>query len=172
MKLRYYRLIDCLLCVILILAIFFILEIFLIHTKDINLLCVTLAPTIIMLLICSIDIILDKNYLKNAKEKGEKKLGYIIDSFYIRRHFTISKIIPYEKCAFKCIVDGEIKDIIGIYGISDDDAYEYVCQELKKLKETSNDNTEIKNFPIDVYVYKNKYYFDLASVNLDKKSLQ
>ena len=171
MKLRYYHLFDCLLLVILLFALFFLFDFFYVGVNDIKSLSNSLFPIAILMFACLTDIIIFKSRLKIAKDKGKKKLGYIVDSFYIRRHITTSKIIPYKKCAFKCVVDNDIKDIIGIYGISDDDAYNYVCTELNKIKEIKNNNIEIKRFPIDIYVYKNKYYYDLNSVNLNTKNL-
>lgn len=128
-----------------------------------------------LLVISFISYRISKIHFKIAKKNGYKVQGYIVDSFY---HKTINyhsrgvrlssrhKNLTSRKYAFKCLVDGEIEDIVGTNGISNDDAYDYVCSELKKIEDMGNGEFKLKNFPIDVYVYKDKYYFDLDSVKL------
>ena len=117
------------------------------------------------------------------KKYGNKKQGYIIDSCY---PFNQSFFSGYGLIAF---VDGDLYYVCGLMGnrvekyfkrrllkivstgICNNKAYKYICSELKKVEDMGNGDFKLRSFPIDVYVYRNKYYFDLASVELDMKNL-
>ena len=159
MKLRFYHLFDYALLILTMLIVFCFIEFFNFQIKEA---VYVIVIFVVILLFCFIDYGVYNFRLNEAKKRGTKMQGYIVDHFYKYRglfNFFINKI--YRRCALKCLVDNEIVDIISFYGISDDNAYDYICSELDK-------NEEKKSFPIDVYVYKNKYYFDLGSVKLNK----
>ncbi len=158
MKLRYRHSIDIVLLIVIVLISLTIMETISFGFDSYNVFS-TLVISGGFLLISLVDYMFYKMRFKIAKEKGEKMQGYIVD-----RPLEPSR----RKCSLKCLVNDEVVRIAGTYGISDDDAYNYVCSELKKIEDMGNDTFTSKRFPIDVYVYKNKYYFDLDSVKLDK----
>ena len=172
MKLRYYHTFELILLIVIVLISLLIMRTisFGFDFYDFfELLSISLG----LLVISFISYRISKIHFKIAKRKGYKVQGYIVDSFYHRtlawhsRHRTLTN----RKYAFKCLVDGEIEDIVGTNGISNDDAYDYVCSELKNIEDLGNGEFKLKSFPIDVYVYKDKYYFDLDSVELDANNL-
>ena len=117
------------------------------------------------------------------KKHGRKKKGIVIDSCFVFRStfFSNRGLVAY--------VDGDLYYICGLIGckseklltrrllkipgvgICNNKAYKYVCSEFEKVEDLGNGEFKLKSFPIDVYVYKDKYYFDLDSVKLDKKDL-
>ena len=161
MKLRYCHFIEKVLLIVIVLLFFSLFEVVSFDYDPYDILS-TLVTAGGFLIISFVDYMFYKLRFKIAKDKGEKLQGYIVD-----RPVEPSR----KKCSLKCLVNDEVVRIAGTYGISDDDAYDYVCSELKKIEDMGGDTFTCKRFPIDVYAYRNKYYFDLDSVELDMKNL-
>lgn len=161
MKLRYRHSIDIVLLIVMVLISLTVIEVICFDFDPYDIFS-TLVIAGGFLIISLVDYMFYKMRFKIAKEKGEKLQGYIVD-----RSVEPSR----KKCSLKCLVNGEVVRIAGTYGISDDEAYDYVCSELKRIEDMGDDIFTIKRFPIDVYAYRNKYYFDLDSVKLDMKNL-
>ena len=44
------------------------------------------------------------------------------------------------------------------------EAYRYIAQDLKSIHQTCSDFSQIKKYPIDIYLYNGKYSADVESV--------
>ena len=171
MKLRYYHTFEIIILIVIVLIFLLIMSTISFGFDSYDFFAILfICPVLLILGFINYEI--SKIYFKIAKKNGYKVQGYIVDFF---NHRTLAwssrhRKLTNRKCAFKCLVDGEIEDIVGTNGISNNNAYSYVCSELKKLEDLGNGKFKLRSFPIDVYVYKNKYYFDLDSVKLDMKN--
>lgn len=171
MKLRYYHTFEIIILIVIVLIFLLIMSTISFGLDSYDFFAILfICP--VLLILGFINHKLSKVPFKIAKKNGYKVQGYIIDSFYYRSVPSWSthrrSLSDKGGWAFKCLIDGEIENIVGTNGISNDDAYSYVCSELKKIEDLGNGKFKLKSFPIDVYVYKDKYYFDLESVKLDK----
>ena len=107
--------------------------------------------------------------------KGEKKQGYIVDIWgsyglkglvdndvFIITNFRGRTSFNLFLARFRTrLADGLVRN----------KAYKYICSELKNIDYKFNSVSKTERFPIDVYFYRNRYYFDLDSVELDMKNL-
>ena len=135
---------------------------------------------LVLLIVYTIYYICLFNFGSFMKKHGQKKKGIIIDSCF-----------PFRSTYFSnrglvALADGDLYYISGLIGckseklltrmllkipgvgICNNNAYKFICSEFKNVEDMGNAKFKLKSFPIDVYVYKNKYYFDLDSVKLDK----
>lgn len=101
----------------------------------------------------------NKDY-KNIKDTGEKHKSYIIDT-----GFSSHRILLKYKYFYITILYKEKN--VKIYRLKDNKAYKILQLLLDSQTYPVKDTIEI---PIDIYVYKNKIYADLESVNLSSLS--
>ena len=89
-------------------------------------------------------------------EKGEKRLAYIVGAEEVRRRRHVTR--------YKLLISFEENDrLIDIIFVYDNKAFE-----LLKLLLNPYPIKEIVKIPIDTYIYKNKVYADLESVDFTK----
>lgn len=95
--------------------------------------------------------------VKKYKKHGTKVQGYIVDSYVHRwgknRNFILkfwynNQVYTIDKLRYN-------------------KAYKFIENDLKTLNQIFSDPSQIKKYPIDIYLYNGKYSADLESVNFD-----
>lgn len=92
------------------------------------------------------------------KKHGTKVQGYIVDNEIYR----CRKIRNYK---LKFWYDNKIYTIDRLCYNA---AYRYIAQDLKSIHQTCSDFSQIKKYPIDIYLYDGKYSADVESVKLNE----
>lgn len=129
--------------------------------------------------------------------KGEKKQGYIVGFCYYYRPATSRGAFHFDHYrinGLRILVDNQVFNVYefegevyssflaksssrpfgGFFGIShpcgvvNNKSYRYICSEIMKFNYVGDDKFRLHSFPVDVFFYSDRYYFDLDSVELDK----
>lgn len=94
---------------------------------------------------------------KRFKLQGTKVQGYIIDGYTFRWGKYVDSSLTFW-CEGK---------LYRISKLSNNKAYKFICNDLKKVGQYGEGVFKIKKYPIDIYFYNDKYIADIKSVNFD-----
>lgn len=97
---------------------------------------------------------------KKYKKYGTKVQGYIVDSCFY----------GYSKNRNHMLKFWYDNKIYTIDKVSYNDAYRFIENDLKSIKNIYADPSQIRKYPIDIYIYNGKYSADLGSVKIDMKN--
>ena len=88
---------------------------------------------------------------------GTKVQGYIVDSYFynVRKNRNHMLKFWYDN------------NIYIINRVCYNDAYRFIENDLKNIKQICADLSQIKKYPLDIYLYNGKYSADLGSVKFD-----
>ncbi len=95
--------------------------------------------------------------IKKYKKYGTKVQGYIIDSYVYRWGKNRNFIIKFWYN----------NQIYTIDRLRNNKAYKFIENDLESLNQVYTDPSQIKKYPIDIYLYNGKYSADVESVRFD-----
>ena len=95
--------------------------------------------------------------IKKYKKYGTKVQGYIIDSYVYRWGKNRNFILKFWYN----------NQIYTIDRLRNNKAYKFIENDLESLNQVYTDPSQIKKYPIDIYLYNGKYSADVESVRFD-----